>query len=242
MNLVIDLGNTSRKAALFGKQPEPLQVHRSEILFLNVIKEWFEKYEIRACLVSASGEEDTLLENFIADRCGLFRLDYKLPLPVSLHYKTPETLGDDRIANVCGAAALFPETDVLVIDVGTCITYDFIDRKKRYAGGAISPGMQMRFRAMHEFTARLPLVKNTENIPLTGQTTDESLQSGVVNGIAEECSGIIARYNEKYPELKTLITGGDAGYFEKQIKMPIFAAPMLSFIGMNEILRHNVQS
>jgi type III pantothenate kinase len=242
MNLVIDIGNTNRKAALFSKSIEPLQVHRSEILFLNELKEWFVNHKISHCLISVSGEEDTLLEDFIQEKCKLIKLNAETKLPIKNLYKTPETLGDDRISNVCGAAALYPESDVLVIDIGTCITYDFLDHKKRYHGGSISPGMQMRFRALHEFTARLPLVKPTEEIQLTGSTTAESILSGTVNGIAEECNGIISQYTDKHPSLKTIITGGDAPYFEKRIKMPIFAAPMLSFIGMNEILKHNVHT
>ncbi|MGC4020868.1 MAG: type III pantothenate kinase [Cyclobacteriaceae bacterium] len=132
---------------------------------------------------------------------------------MSIKYKTPETLGVDRIAAVCGALDLFPNSNSLAIDMGTCITYDFLDQQKNYCGGGISPGMAMRFEAMHTFTKRLPLVTAMQE-KLIGDTTESSMRSGVMNGILAELNGIIDRYKLEYPDLRVVLCGGDTLFFE----------------------------
>ncbi len=166
-------------------------------------------------------------------------LTHHLPLPINLMYKTPETLGMDRIAAACGASSIFPERDCLVIDMGTCINYEFIDAKKNYHGGSISPGMDMRFKAMHTFTARLPLVKLNSQVQLTGTDTEKCMQSGVFYGIVGEIEAMILQYQQKYPQLLVILCGGDASLFENKLKPTIFAAPDLVLMGLNRILSHN---
>ena len=166
-------------------------------------------------------------------------LNYALPLPVKLLYRTPETLGVDRIAGACGASFIFPDMDCLVIDMGTCINYEFVDSKSNYHGGAISPGVEMRMKAMNTFTTRLPLIKVTEDFELIGDSTESCMQSGVVNGVLGEISGVISKYLKIYPALKVILCGGDAALFENQLKPPIFAAPDLVLMGLNRILRYN---
>lgn len=164
-----------------------------------------------------------------------------LSLPFKSEYATPETLGADRIAAVAGASKLFPGENVLAIDLGTCITYDFITMQNIYKGGAISPGINMRFKAMKHFTARLPKLPVPDNLPdITGDSTRSCMESGVLNGVSFEIEGMVAAY-KKFGEIKIILTGGDAFIFEKKFKEYIFAAPDLVLIGLNVILQHNVE-
>jgi len=168
------------------------------------------------------------------------QLTSTLGFPITISYDTPQTLGVDRIAAACGAFELFPNSDCLVIDMGTCITYDFLSARGVYEGGAIAPGVKMRFKAMNHFTARLPLVDPVADAPLTGKSTVTSMQSGVINGILEEIKGFISRYQSRCPDLKTVVCGGDLVFFENSIKPSIFAAPDLVLIGLNRILLHHI--
>ena len=161
-------------------------------------------------------------------------------LPVKVRYATPETLGVDRLAAVCGALQLFPGQPCLVIDVGTCINYEVLDGDAVYWGGIISPGVNMRFKAMHTFTARLPLIEPVDGTPLIGNSTQTCMQSGVMNGILEEIRGITSQLRLKYPSIRVILCGGDASLFENQLKDSIFAAPELVLRGLNRILNHNV--
>lgn len=167
-------------------------------------------------------------------------LDQTLPLPIINHYATPSSLGVDRLAAVCGAKSLFPKENCLVIDAGTCITYDFIDMNANYLGGGISPGMAMRFQAMNTFTAKLPLVQPVSRPKLIGTTTESCMQSGVVNGVLGEMNEIIGQYQHEFGDLRVILCGGDAAFFENQMKRVIFAVPELVLNGLNSILIYNV--
>lgn len=234
MNLVIDFGNTRIKAATFSANElvEDFSFQSTDELrsFLNA--NYFEGGITSS--VTTSAEE---ISGWMNAR-KKFVLAYNLPLPIKILYKTPETLGVDRIAAVCGALSIFPSDDCLVIDAGTCITYDFIDRNKKYHGGAISPGISMRFEAMHTFTKRLPLVRAAPE-KLVGDSTESSMRSGVMNGILSEVEGFINNYQTKYPDLRVVLCGGDTRFFENSLKPTIFAAPDLVLIGLNRILNHN---
>ena len=172
----------------------------------------------------------------MSETAPLVILDENTPLPIKNLYETPATLGKDRLAAAVGARAIFPGKNVLSIDAGTCITYDFLTKDGEYLGGSISPGIRMRFRAMHAFTGRLPLVEPEDFTGLIGKTTAESLLSGVINGVCEEIKGLIARYNEQYEDLTAVITGGDHEYLHNKLKINIFAVPDLVLPGLNEIL------
>ena len=145
----------------------------------------------------------------------------------------------DRIAGVCGAQQKFPGEPCLVIDAGTCITYDFLDRQGNFLGGGISPGLMMRFQAVHTFTSKLPLVNPVEKVNLIGDSTERCIQSGVINGLAEELNGIIRRYQGEFDGLRVILCGGDARFFENILKGPIFAVPELVLSGLNSILNYN---
>jgi type III pantothenate kinase len=154
----------------------------------------------------------------------------------------PETVGADRLAICAAATQLFPGGNTLAIGLGSCITYNFIDAQHRFMGGAISPGMEMRFRAMNSFTARLPLVEASWNVPLIGYDTKSNLQSGVVLGITSEIDGFIDRYSARFGNFNVLLTGGDTGLFEPHLKNKIFADPHLIFKGLYAISKINVQA
>jgi type III pantothenate kinase len=237
INVVVDVGNTTAKVGIFNKH-ELLEEHR--LLREKELKTFIQKIQASAILISSvSKNEDSLLQA-AAHINQKFILTHKLPLPITNTYATPETLGADRLAGVCGAKQLFPSESCLVIDSGTCITYDFIDAEGKYLGGAIAPGLQMRLKAMHEFTSRLPLAEVKEQIPLIGNSTFTYLQSGALNGMQSEIEGMIVRYQQRSPELKVILCGGDTHFFENNLKGAIFAVRNLVLSGLNSILIHNV--
>jgi type III pantothenate kinase len=162
------------------------------------------------------------------------------PIPIKNMYESAQTLGSDRLAAAIGGYTLFPNQHVLVIDVGTCIKYNFTTNKNEYIGGGISPGLKMRLKALTTFTSRLPLVEIDENFDtLIGKNTNDSILSGVIMGCIAEMEGIIERYQLLYPDMKIILTGGDTNFFEKRLKKPIFADQNLILKGLNEILEYN---
>lgn len=235
-NLVIDFGNTRAKTGVF-------QDHR--LIDKNVFTDVSELQKFIAAqswdnsIISSVSQEASVVNDAIRVWHQKIALQYTTPLPITLAYKTPETLGVDRIAGACGAIDIFPNQNCLLIDAGTCVNYEFIDEKKIYHGGAISPGIKMRFDAMHTFTSKLPLVTATETAPLTGDSTISCMQSGVINGIVAEVEGIIHRYTTNYPNLGVILCGGDYSVFENKLKPSIFVAPDLVLSGLNRILLHN---
>jgi type III pantothenate kinase len=239
MKLIADIGNTLVKIALFEKD---------EMVFLKVfslveddsIAKAISEYSlISSCWLAAVREIPPGISKALPHDMPINKLDYQTRLPFSLHYATPETLGSDRIAAVAAAYGRFPGQNVLVIDMGTCITYDLITSKGDYLGGGISPGIQMRFKAMHHFTGRLPLAFPIDHAKLIGKSTEGSLQSGVMNGVEAEIEGIISKYGAVYEDLTVLIGGGDNKYFDKQLKNNIFAASNLVIEGLKVISEFN---
>jgi type III pantothenate kinase len=236
--IAIDVGNTRTKYAVFAgsmliaintlEKPENL----AEVLVYHEIK--------KAIISSVRHLDQEVKQLSVLDK--VIELTAATPVPIINKYGTPQTLGMDRLAGVVGACALYPKQNALVIDAGTCITFDFIDRDQTYYGGSISPGLAMRFKAMHTFTGKLPLVEQTktDNMPLIGRNTIECLTSGVFNGTVAEVNGLIVEYKKQFPDLITIVCGGDAPFFEKNLKARIFAEPNLVLIGLNHILNYNV--
>lgn len=237
MNLVVDYGNTAAKVGIFDKH---VLTEKHTFATSLLLKEFLGNTTAEHLLVSSVVLDPRQVASWVPQPVNKFILHPGLPLPVQNHYATPATLGPDRIADVCGAIQLFPGENTLVIDAGTCVTYDFVDKERNYYGGAISPGMMMRFNAVHTFTARLPLVNPVQDPPLIGSSSETSIQSGVVNGMIAEINGIIERYQEKYQDLRVILCGGDTRFFENKMKASIFASPDLVLIGLNSILIHNV--
>ncbi|NOS94149.1 MAG: type III pantothenate kinase [Cyclobacteriaceae bacterium] len=235
MNLVVDVGNTRIKAATF---EEDRMVASFQFEHLIALREKLGSQIFQHVLISSVNQPDADFD-FIQPTGKKLILSPQLPLPIKNVYATPQTLGVDRLAGACGAYAIFPGKNCLVIDAGTCINYEFIDESGTYHGGAISPGIDMRFKAMHTFTARLPLVQRKADADLVGNSTETCMQSGVMNGVVAEVENTIEKYREKYPSVVVLLCGGDAPFFENRLKPTIFAAPDLVLKGLNRILRYN---
>ncbi len=240
MNLCIDLGNTRAKLGYFyGDQL--VRLERCEELTPEVLQEKIDHYQIAACILSSVVDHPAELETVMQKCHQSVKLSHKTPIPVTNLYLTPETLGRDRLASVIGANHIYPDQNVLVIDAGTCIKFDFIDVEANYHGGAISPGIWMRLQAMNHFTDKLPMIPVEEDFPLIGNSTKTSLQSGALSGAVAELNGIIAEYKERFGNVLVLLTGGDATFFESKLKNEIFAVPNLVLTGLNKILNFNAK-
>ena len=246
MKLAIDVGNTLTKVAIF-QDSDLIKLSSFNdftleklILFINEAETKSNK--VNYSIISSVRKYDSEIKNFLNKNYYFIELSAEIPLPVTIRYSTPKTLGNDRIAGVCGASAVFPGENILVIDAGTCVTYDFIDKRKNYFGGGISPGIDIRFKALNTFTGNLPLVNRTDDFDLIGDSTEGSIRSGVLNGIIAEIEGVIKRYEDKFGQLKIIFTGGDTIFFDKQLKNDIFAIPNLVLNGLNEILDFNINN
>jgi type III pantothenate kinase len=239
-DLVIDVGNSFTKAGIFRGD-----VLERTFVTDEITPQWLEsltsKHTISRGILSNVGAELGFLGSFLKTLPFALELKADTPVPVRNNYKTPETLGKDRLAGAVGAQFMYPGENVLVIDAGSCITYDLVNGGAEYLGGAISPGLKMRFKALHEFTGRLPLVEQPDEIKFTGRTTSESMVSGVVNGMLKEIEGFIAEYASQYSGLRTVLCGGDANYLAKQLKKNIFVHQNLILTGLHQILKHNAR-
>ena len=240
MNLVIDIGNTRTKTGIFSG--DDLLKHDSfPKIAIENIQNTIGSNQIKNCIYSTVAKKGNYLVSDLKKLFPVLLLDEKTPVPFKSKYQTPSTLGNDRKANIAGAMKLFPGKDVLVIDVGTCLKTDFINEAGEYLGGSISPGLEMRFKSLKHFTARLPLVTYESFDELTGNSTKNSILSGVINGMMMEIEGFIEKYDLKYSNLSVILTGGDTYVFDKNLKISIFVAPYLSLSGLNEILIYNVE-
>ena len=240
MYLAIDIGNTSQKLALFDQNGRQCQWLRKDRLTPEDLQQLFSQYPVRAAILSSVGDEAAPLEEFLKARVPTYRLTSDLQLPVTLCYATPASLGADRIASAAGAHALFPDCNVLVVQAGTCLVTDLVTAAGQYLGGTIAPGLRMRLRALPQFTAHLPLLDPEPVDYLVGNSTTQSILSGVVNGYVCEIQGMISRYETQYPGLKVVLSGGDAPLLESSLKNSIFAAQNLVLLGLYEILHFNV--
>ena len=240
MNLVIDRGNTQVKLGIFD-QCQLIRSDYFDFLDKKIISELSNCYNIDRIIVSTVVQErhDELIENLSQLNSNIIELNPTTPLPFEWLYHTKSTIGKDRLAAVAGAISLYPESNLLVIDAGTAITYELIDSNHVFLGGNISPGMAMRYKALNEFTSKLPLLHRENDTPLIGQSTKDAIQAGVQNGIIFEINGLIDELSNQYQSLKTIITGGDAEFFARKLKNPIFVHPNLVLIGLNRILEYN---
>ncbi|NND63399.1 MAG: type III pantothenate kinase [Flavobacteriaceae bacterium] len=243
MNLIIDVGNTYIKLAVFANS-ELLQKWRcQEEAFFTCLDEVSEAYtNIKNCMISSVGKFSEEEISALKKKFHLIILSKELQLPFVNLYSTPKTLGVDRIALVSAAAHQFPDKNVLVIDAGSCITYDFLNDQNEYLGGAISPGMEMRYKAMHTFTANLPLLNAEAPENLIGNSTSSSMHVGVIQGVINELEGFIERYNENFTNLTVILTGGDAHFLRDSIKNDIFANSNFLLEGLNHLLETNNDS
>lgn len=240
MNLVIDVGNTFVKLAVFEgdtlKEKETVR-HEYLVKHISFIKK---KYpEINNVIFSSVAKLKDSDISYIKANFNLLQLSATTKLPFLNAYQTPNTLGHDRIALISASVKQYPESNALIIDAGTCITYDFITAKNEYLGGAISPGLNMRYQSLHNLTANLPLLEAESPKNIIGNSTDNSIHSGVVFGLLNEIDGIIYSYQQKYSDLTVILTGGDANFLSKQLKSSIFANSNFLLEGLNYILQFN---
>ncbi|MDO5979797.1 type III pantothenate kinase [Flavivirga spongiicola] len=240
MNLIIDVGNSFVKLAVF----EGGTLNHKEVVKLNLVLEGInslkEKYtSIKKAIISSVGKLNKADIKAISKSFDVMILDANVKLPFKNLYTTPNTLGVDRIALVCASVEQFPNNNVLIIDAGTCVTYDFVTAKNEYMGGAISPGLRMRYKSLNNLTVNLPLLESEIPKNIIGNSTNGSIHSGVVYGILKEIEGIIDEYHRKYSDLTVILTGGDANFLSKQLKSSIFANSNFLLEGLNYILQFN---
>ena len=236
MNLIIDLGINSAKFFLF--QGEQIILHtRKENSSFDVIDEWNRLYDIDKVIVSSVITDcESLLDEISKLQCPVIRFNKSTPLPLEVNYRTPGTLGSDRIAAAVGAWGEAPGRNILVIDAGSAITIDFVSKDGKYNGGNIAPGIKMRLRALHEYTDRLPMVEKEGDIPTIGYDTETAIRSGVINGVCHEIEGYINEFKQKYCDVLVFLTGGDEKPLKNRIKSCIFADKYLVAKGLNRIL------
>lgn len=239
-NLIIDIGNSSAKAAIF--EGNNLLAHtRAEHTELpSLLAHKTKECPIRHAIVSTVIPLDETLTKAIETLpCPCLQMSTSLKMPFRITYKTPETLGPDRLAAVAGAWSQKPGQDLLIIDMGTAITYDLLTAEGTHLGGNISPGIGMRLKALNHFTGKLPLVKKEGERVVLGNTTETAIREGVLQGVDWEIEGYIRTYTLKYPKLLTFLTGGNAFLLGNQTKSRIFADDLLVLKGLNCILTLN---
>jgi type III pantothenate kinase len=243
IKLMTDAGNRYTKLAVFqGKSILNWTSVKNEELSRIFISEWIKRGEKPefVFISSVSASENQLRGFFDSDTCQVLTREDINTYPLEIRYDTPLTLGFDRIAAACGAYSLYGGSPLLVIDAGTSMTVDFVSENGMYSGGAISPGLDMRFRALHEFTGRLPLGTPDTTGSITGTSTMGSINAGAYMGMVMELQGFINRYELTYKNLKIIMTGGDTEMLQMQLKKTIFAEPNLVLIGLNEILDNQI--
>lgn len=241
MRLCIDWGNTRVKAAIFRENTLVSDYNFSEEEALTRLMALVEEYKPDAAILSSVSNHPPELKALLQEHTRLLTLSSSTTLPIMNAYHSPETLGSDRLALAVGAHHLFPEQNNLVVSIGTAVTYNFIHKNRAFRGGNITPGMDLRFRSLHEYTDKLPLVNEQGELLLLGYDTETSIRSGVVIGMTAEIDGMINLYREQYPDLNVVLTGGYAPFFADKLKNRIFADAQLLLKGLNTILQHNVR-
>ncbi len=240
--ICIDAGNTFVKVAI-AEQGDISKVTAIPLADRGALLRYIEALPgAGACILSSVSMADPGLLDILSKHTPYFiELTADTPIPIHNLYVTPDTLGKDRLAAVIGAYSLYPSKDILVIDAGTALTIDFIDAEGNYHGGNISPGLRMRYQALHDYTKRLPLESMSEDFNFIGNSTSSAIIAGVQNGIIFEVNGYVEHFVKQYPGLITIMTGGDVIFFANKIEKPIFADEKLIFIGLEKIVSYNLK-
>ena len=242
INLVIDIGNSRTKIALFNQHDLMFNVPIDclTVDHLKILKD--EHPQLNKAILSSVKSVDPEIIRFLSGNFQFFiELDDQTELPIENLYETPETLGKDRLAAAVGANELFPDQNLLIIDAGTAITYDLVSEKNQFIGGNISPGLEMRFKALNHFTGKLPLISYSDEFQPIGRNTTDAIRAGVQNGILYEMAQTIDLFNRNYQNLHIIMTGGDSNFFDKKLNYSIFVHFNLTLIGLNRILEHNAK-
>ena len=238
--LCFDFGNTRLKVAFF-ENAKLIEIIVIENGSSRTIEELIKKYEPQKSILSSVINHDVEIESLLASKTKFHKLDHLSKLPFTTPVGKPETIGADRLALSAAAVYFFSKQNNLVIGMGSCITYNFINADHEFLGGGISPGMEMRMKSLNQFTARLPIVKPDGNVPLVGYDTISNILSGVVLGMAKEIDGFVDSYKERYGNFNVHLTGGDLVYLAPHLKNQIFADPELIFKGLYAISEVNNQ-
>lgn len=240
MNLIMDIGNTATKLAVF-QSDKMIQVQTvATTNMLAEVEALLKKFSrVKHGLLSSVKMIDNLEFERLQNLLPIKILDFSFQLPFKNAYDTPQTLGVDRLALMAAAVLQYSKRNVLVIDAGSCVTYDFMDSNQNYLGGAISPGVEMRYKALETFTSNLPLLQKTAPNQRIGSSTEASIHSGVIYGLLHEMEGTIKEYQNKYPDLTVILTGGDTDFLCKQFKISIFANSNFLLEGLNFLLEFN---
>ena len=236
--LCFDFGNTRLKAALFVDSAlEELIVLKDGSL--ETVKFLLDQFQPQKTILSSVIDHDPQIENLLSASTSFHKLNHLTKLPFTTPVSKPETIGADRLALAAAAVYFYPGKNNLVIGLGSCVTYNFVNSSNEFIGGAISPGLEMRLKSLHHYTAKLPLVKADWNTPLVGYDTNTNILAGVVIGMAKEIDGFVNAYAEKFGNFNVLLTGGDIGYLGSHLKNKIFADPELIFKGLYAISEEN---
>ncbi len=240
MNLVADIGNSCAKLVVFDGDEVAGRFSTENLGTADLERLSADFPDLKRAILASTRGPMAEVEGWLERRMELFvRQSPDTPVPIKNSYRTPETLGQDRLAAAVGAHWLMPDRNVMIADFGTAITVDVVTTEGEYLGGNILPGVWCRFRSLHEFTANLPMCDFTESYPLLGGTTTEAIVSGVLNGVVFEMEGYMERLNRRFENLSVIFTGGDAKFFVDRLKNTIFANYDLVTIGLNRILEHN---
>ena len=237
-SICFDFGNTRLKAAIFINK-DLQKVHVFEQANIESITALLQAWKPEKTILASVIHHDKEIETLLAQNSKFHLLGPKTQINFTTPVGKPETIGAERIALITAAVDQFPNQHNLVIALGSCITYNFVNKQHEFLGGSISPGMQMRFKSMHDLTALLPMVEASSEFPLIGYDTKTNLLSGVILGIAAEIDGIIAAYEQKFANFNVLLTGGDICYFAPHLKKRIFADQNLIFKGLYAICEKN---
>lgn len=238
VTICFDFGNTRKKAAVF-RDKEIIETITLADDTVETIQSLISKYQPEKSILSSVVDHNTAMEELLSSKTKFHKLSHLTKIPFTAAVGKPETMGADRLALAAAAVHLHPKKNNLVIGLGTCVTYNFINKFHEFVGGSISPGMEMRLKAMNQFTAKLPFVKPDNNVPLIGYDTKTNLLGGVILGMAYEIDGFINAYKERFLNFNVLLTGGDIAYLGSHLKNKIFADPDLIFKGLYEISELN---
>jgi type III pantothenate kinase len=238
VNLILDVGNSLLKIALF-KKSELIQKFKFTENYKRNIEDIISENNVTHSIISNVGRIDDSIINILKESTNLLLVSNQLKFPFKNLYKSKNTLGQDRLALVSAAAFKFPKENVLIVDAGSCITYDFKNNNNEYLGGGISPGILMRFKSLNTFTSNLPLIDFDSIHQLIGNNTKNSINSGVINGTISEINGIIQQYCEEFKNIRIILTGGDSNFLLKRIKNSIFADQNFLLVGLNKLLEDN---
>ena len=239
MNITIDIGNTQVKTGVFEEQKLVHKVNFPHSMLKSQVEALVSEFPIERGIVSHVSRLDKENLKELQRHFQVIVLNRDTRLPFENRYATPETLGVDRMGLAAAAVSKYPGRNVLVIDSGSCITFDFVNANSQYLGGAISPGIEMRFKAVNAYTANLPLLRPEATIPEKADSTDKAIPRGILNGVICEIDCTINQFKAEYPILTVVLTGGDANFLANNLKSSIFATPNFLLEGLNSILRYN---